>query len=128
MSNFDLTINGKKASFKMSILTFRLYGEMYGLTLDEVGPHVSEAAMFGLSDMLYCAHQTYARLNDKPMVLTQDECTEAIGELKEETLTIINEAMLDVKIMGKPLRELQEAEAPKKQAGERSISKAQKQA
>lgn len=107
MSAFSFTIKGSKVNFEMSILAFRLYCETQEISLDQLNEDLSKRNIFGISDILYSAHRAYCMLNDKELLYTKYEATEWIGELTDKEMQQVQNAILDVKMMGKSLREIQ---------------------
>lgn len=115
MSNFDLTIEGAKIRFRMSIAAFRIYTEMHNIELSELGDHLQKKSLFGMADMLYAAHDAHCKKEGKENIYSREEATEWVGDLDEKAIEQINNAILDVRMMGKSLRE-QGEETKKKTA------------
>jgi len=114
MNTINLTINKKQVTCQMGVLAFRKYCDFQGINLDLLGETLEKEGVFGISDMVYFGHEAYCDLNGLQVSITRGEATMLLEEINEKTTSLIQEAILDTKMMGVSLRDMTEGGTKKK--------------
>lgn len=119
MATVNLKLKSITVKADFNILAFRHYCDAKGIELEQLGEHMVKAGMFGITDMIYYGHIAYCDINDKEPLINHSQSTMWLEDADEKALKLVEEAIMDVKLLGKKLRDQAGAAAQKKKAAGR---------
>lgn len=115
MNLLNVKVAGEDVTCQMGILALRHYCEHHNIGLEALGTHMQRNGVFAVTDIIYFSHLAYCNLNGAGVKITRNQCTALVEEVDEAFFERVQEAILDIKLLGKTLREA-EGDVKKNQA------------